>query len=80
MILGFTGDYFWFQWQDNDPNIHFKTSFDQLMAFLQVLKPIFFIWAIMAHTRVITSFQSLCGIGLKHGVSTCKILFLMVKS
>ena len=71
MMLGFIAvkkynisDCFWFEWYYKVQNMDLKTSFDQLMAFLQVLKPIFSIWAIMAHTRVITSFQSSCGIGL----------------
>ena len=42
-----------------------KTNFDQLLSALQVLQPIFSMWAIMAQPRVITSFQSSCGIGLK---------------
>jgi len=44
--------------------MYLKTSFDQLVAFLQVLQPNFSLWAIMAQPRVIVSFQSLCGIGL----------------
>jgi len=44
--------------------MYLKTSFDQLLAFLQVLKPIISVWAIMAYTQVITTFQTLCGIGL----------------
>ena len=43
--------------------MYLKTSFDQLVAFLQVLQPNFSLWAIMAQPRVITSFQSSCGIG-----------------
>ena len=30
----------------------------------QILQPVFSLWAIMNQPRVITSFQSLCGIGL----------------
>ena len=42
----------------------FENKYDQLMATSQVLQPIFSMWAIMAQPRVITSFQSSCGIGL----------------
>ena len=45
--------------------MYLKTSFDQLVAFLQVLQPNFSLWAIMAQPCVTTSFQSLCGIGLR---------------
>ena len=72
MIPGFravkiynVGDCFWFQMKDKD-QMCLNTSFDQFGAFLQVLQPIFSLWAIMAHTRVITSFQNSCGIGLKN--------------
>ena len=50
--------------KDKDQNMYLNKSLDQFGAFLQVLQPIFSLWAIMAHTRVITSFQSSCGIGL----------------
>ena len=46
--------------------MYLKTNFDQFVAALQVLQPIFSMWAIMAQPRVITSFQSLCGIGLRN--------------
>ena len=58
------GDCFWFHMKNKDQNMYFKTSFEQLMAFLYVLQPISPLWAIKAHTCVITSFQSLCGIRL----------------
>ena len=61
----YIGNCFWFQWKDKGPNIYLKTSLDQLVTFLQALKPIFSMWAIMAQPRVITSFQSSCGIGLR---------------
>ena len=71
----YKSDHFWFSYKDKNPNMYLKTSFDQLVAFLQVLQPNFSLWAIMAQPRVITSFQSLCGIGLNlegEGCS-CKI-------
>ena len=66
----YKSDHFWFSYKDKNPNMYLKTSFDQLVAFLQVLQPNFSLWAIMAQPRVITSFQSSCGIGLmfKHPV------------
>ena len=63
------GDCFWFQLKDKGPNMYLKTSFDQLVAFLQVLQPNFSLWAIMAQPRVITSFQSSCGIGLNKEIT-----------
>ena len=62
------GDSIWFQWKDKVQIMYLSASFEQLMAFLQVLQSIFSIWAIMAHTRVITSFQRSCGIELKVGM------------
>ena len=60
----YISDCFCFQWKYIDPTIYLKTNFDQLVAALQVLQPIFSMRAIMAQPRVITSFQSSCGIGL----------------
>ena len=51
--------------------MYLKTIFDQFVVILQVLKPTFSIWAIMAHTRVIMSFQSSYGIGLIVGALKC---------
>ena len=60
----YKSDHFWFSYNDRNPNMYLKTSFDQLVAFLQVLQPNFSLWAIMAQPCVITSFQSSCEIGL----------------
>ena len=62
----YKSDHFWFSYKDKNPNMYLKTSFDQLVAFLQVLQPNFSLWAIMAQPRVIMSFQSSCGIGLRN--------------
>ena len=51
----YKSDHFWFSYKDKNPNMYLKTSFDQLVAFLQVLQPNFSLWAIMAQPRVITS-------------------------
>ena len=64
VIIFNISDCFWLQWNNKDPNVYLKTIFEYFLAFLQVLQPMFSIWAIMAHTHVITSFQSSCGIGL----------------
>ena len=60
--------------KDKDQNMYLNKSFDQFGVFLQVLQPIFSLWAIMAHTRVITSFQSSSGIGL---ITTQNFFFLI---
>ena len=64
VIIFNISDCFWLQWKDKGPNVYLKTIFDYFLAFLQVLQPIFSIWAIMAPNHVITSFQSLFEIGL----------------
>ena len=66
VIVYYISDCFCFQWKHIDPKMYLKTNFDQLVAALQVLQPIFSMWVIMAQPRVITSFQSSCGIGLSN--------------
>ena len=79
VIVYYISDCFCFQWKHIDPRMFLKTNFDQLLSALQVLQPIFSMWAIMAQPRVITSFQSSCGIGqgrLKLWTSDLRAFFL----
>ena len=66
----YKSDHFWFSYKEKNPYMYLKTSFDQLVAFLQVFQLMFSMWAIMAQPRVITSFQNSCGIEL-----TVQIIF-----